>query len=288
MSYHTPGTPTTSGTFRALAAVASLAALTACSSMSTAIEATTGASAAIAVARFDVQNSAQLSGGGENQPIRTVITDNATWTSFWATISGGVAVPSGPVPTVDFANEMVIVAMTAVRPTGGYSVRIDGVREYTDYIAADVVEGSPSPSCGTAQVLTRPLDMVQVPRRDKPVRFAVRSTVNACGAVRSDSVAVGYGKTVSVGTVRVTLRRVESDSRCPLNAMCIWEGDAAVALRFESGGTTSDVTLHTHPRGGVVSAVVGGREFRLVGLTPYPSGQGAPVESAYTARLTVR
>lgn len=89
--------------------------------------------------------------------------------------------------------------------------------------------------------------------------------------------------------VRVSLRRVEQDSRCPTNATCVWEGDAAVALRFERQGTTTDVTLHTSPRIGATSVVVGGVEFRLFGLTPYPvAGQPMPEAGAYTAFLVMK
>ncbi len=75
--------------------------------------------------------------------------------------------------------------------------------------------------------------------------------------------------------MRITLREVVDDSRCPMNANCVWEGDAAVALTFERAGAKSDVTLHTASRIGPTSITLAGVEYRLFGLTPFPVA-GAP------------
>lgn len=277
-------------TARGLAALAAVTLAAACSD-SVGLEATTGGDGqTLTVARFGTLGMSGRNGqASDNERQRALITDDAAWTRFWASLAPDPAA-NGAAPAVDFSKSMVIAAAMPVRPSGGYQLQIEKVTEYADRIEAEVVERSPGASCFTTGAITRPFDVVQVPRRDKPVRFVERSVVASCdAAARADTVRAALGKPVDVRGVRVTLTKVESDSRCPMNAVCIWEGDAAVALRFEQGGRTVDVTLHTSPKGGVVSTTIGGVELSLIGLTPYPVAGGTPpVPSEYTAIIAAR
>lgn len=225
----------------------------------------------------------------DSEPQRRVLTDVATWTRFWTTLSPDPNA-GGSAPAVDFTRDMVIAAVMPLRPSSGYQIEIERVTEQVDYIEAAVVQRVPAPDCVTLPVITRPFDAVRVTRRDKPVRFVERTATQSCGVTASnDTVYAAFGKAATARTVKVTLRKVESDSRCPMNALCIWEGDAAVSLRLEQGTQQTDVTLHTSPKGGAVSTTFGGVELRLVGLTPFPvADQDRPAETAYTAILAVR
>jgi hypothetical protein len=53
------------------------------------------------------------------------------------------------------------------------------------------------------------------------------------------------GETISVGELRLTFRSVEGDSRCPIDAICVWAGDAEIALKIEQGSHTAVAALHT-------------------------------------------
>ena len=47
--------------------------------------------------------------------------------------------------------------------------------------------------------------------------------------------------------LRVTFINVLSDSRCPIHALCVWAGDAEVALRIKVGNQPAKtMTLHTN------------------------------------------
>jgi hypothetical protein len=107
------------------------------------------------------------------------------------------AAAGGP-PTVDFSKDMVIAAVMPLQRSGGYRVQIERVTEYADRIEAEVVEHSPGPDCFTTSVITRPFDVVQVPRRDgKPVTFKERRTTSGCaGALRGDTLRVRHGQSV--------------------------------------------------------------------------------------------
>lgn len=285
--------PTLRSFARALVGAAAVLSLAACDSDPVSFEATTGGGEALTMARFTAVEAFPQSGqGADTARARTVITDAAEWTRFWASLAPDPGAGAGGPPAVDFAKDMVIAAVMPLRPSGGYRVHIERVTEFADRIEAEVVEHSPAADCFTTGVITRPFDVVQVPRRaGKPVQFKERRVVTSCSTVaRTDTVRVKVGQSVDARGVKVTLQKVLSDSRCPLNAICVWEGDAAVALRFEpSGGRSVDATLHTSGKGGVVSVSVGGTEFRLIGLTPFPvAGQAPPAESEYTAILAAR
>ena len=78
----------------------------------------------------------------------------------------------------------------------------------------------------------------------------------------------------------VTFVKVSSDSRCPMNARCIWAGDAEVVLFVKVGLRPPEVvTLHTNedPRNVVLSALPDGMVgipksyiMTLRQLTPQP------------------
>lgn len=56
---------------------------------------------------------------------------------------------------------------------------------------------------------------------------------------------VALGQAVQVGTVVATPMEVVEDSRCPINARCIWPGRLVVTTRIDGAGwrETHDLTL---------------------------------------------
>jgi hypothetical protein len=250
------------------------------------------------VARFSALEAGAGRGSEDAARQRRVITTAGDWQAFWR---GLVPDPNahGPAPAVDFAREMVIVAVMPLRPSGGYVLDIERVTEYADHIEASVVERSPGADCFTTGALTRPFDVVRVPRRDKPVRFVERAVTTQCGAAASaptpaaaasDTVRAPFAKPVDAGAgTRVTLRRVVQDSRCPINALCVTAGSASVELRFERAGAAPlDTVLHTNPAAGPSAVTYGPAEFRLFGLTPSPVAGAEPPQSTEYVALLVR
>ena len=53
------------------------------------------------------------------------------------------------------------------------------------------------------------------------------------------------GESVTVGDLRLTFRSVEADSRCPVDAVCVWAGDGEIALKIEQGSKAAVAALHT-------------------------------------------
>lgn len=106
---------------------------------------------------------------------------------------------------------------------------------------------------------------------------------------RSDTtLALRVGQEVGVrGSVMgVSFLGVRSDSRCPLDAMCVWAGDAPVEIGVRFGmGPTVPYVLHT---GGVPRSVdVGMYRITLVGLWPVPLSYIPIRQESYVAELRV-
>lgn len=100
--------------------------------------------------------------------------------------------------------------------------------------------------------------------------------------------AVGQAATYPEG-LSVTYVRLVGDSRCPMDVVCVWAGDATVLLRVADGRKVAvEVTLHTNGE-------VGSREHRsgaflvtLLGVEPYPQSTAPrdPALSKVVLRVT--
>jgi hypothetical protein len=83
----------------------------------------------------------------------------------------------------------------------------------------------------------------------------------------------GEATAVASTPLRVGFERVASDSRCPINALCIQSGDALVVVRVTVNGRDgADINLRT--RGGTtgenLTATVAGYELSIGALEPFP------------------
>lgn len=99
--------------------------------------------------------------------------------------------------------------------------------------------------------------------------------------------ALGEAKRVTGTDLTVRFVRLVSDSRCPANVFCIWEGDGEIEVELNLRGERSLARLHTH--GGAqhpAEASVSGYRVRLVELGPAPVDPHR-AESEYVATLVV-
>ena len=60
------------------------------------------------------------------------------------------------------------------------------------------------------------------------------ATLPAATPVRSDGLAL-LGQPTRVGSLIVTPQAVVEDSRCPINARCVWAGRLVLATRIDAG-----------------------------------------------------
>jgi hypothetical protein len=84
--------------------------------------------------------------------------------------------------------------------------------------------------------------------------------------------------------LQVRFEAVSSDSRCPIDAICIQAGDAVVAIRLFDAGRSSSHALHTTDpsRRSVTYRDV---RIELLELQPYPVSSRPTDPAAYRATL---
>jgi len=86
--------------------------------------------------------------------------------------------------------------------------------------------------------------------------------------------------------VSIRIDSILSDSRCPMDAICIWAGNAEVRFAFSSSGQNALITLNTH--GGVnfpSDTQVFGYNVELVELSPYPVSIHRITQKEYQAKV---
>lgn len=80
--------------------------------------------------------------------------------------------------------------------------------------------------------------------------------------------------------------RVLSDSRCPMDALCVWAGDAAVAVTLQPArGAADSRELHTQPPGSQIT--YGSYTIALTALAPYPKSSQDIRPADYVATFIV-
>jgi hypothetical protein len=134
---------------------------------------------AITLERFRGDGLPFASYSGIDDSLRLVVRDAQAWRAVWQTIHRRAA-PMPPVPPVDFAREMIVVAALGARPSGGFAIRVDSVIHLGDSLEVVVRKDLPGRSCLLSAAVTQPVDLARVPARPLPVRFRERSVVEPC------------------------------------------------------------------------------------------------------------
>jgi hypothetical protein len=103
----------------------------------------------------------------------------------------------------------------------------------------------------------------------------------------ADSVLMAPGEEVAVGILRLGFQEVSSDSRCPVDAVCIWQGNAAVEIAVGLGeGPSHPKTLNTSE--GTPAVDFSGFRVTLLEVQPAPRAD-IPISPAdYRARFRIQ
>jgi len=128
---------------------------------------------------FKTISQGQYSGFSEAK--NYVITNTNDWQSLWNKVYGNV-LSKPPLPEVDFNKSMVIAVSLGSKPTGGYDIKITGVkeREAEGLIAISVEESSPGKDCIVSQALTSPYHIIETDKTDKEVVFDTSQFADPC------------------------------------------------------------------------------------------------------------
>jgi hypothetical protein len=80
---------------------------------------------------------------------------------------------------------------------------------------------------------------------------------------------------------------VLNDSRCPLGVYCIWEGNAAVRLKFQKYDSKPVIfDLNTH-KGFTSDTIIDRYKFTLLDLTPYPNINQRITQKDYKTKILI-
>jgi hypothetical protein len=114
------------------------------------------------------------------------------------------------------------------------------------------------------------------------------SSPTAPGGPLDQTVALAAGQTVAVtSTLAIRFDHVQTDSRCPVDAVCVWAGEAIVVLSAHVPDQ-ADEDLPLRITGGQGStASHGGYTIQLTRLDPAPLAGRAIPQGEYLATVRV-
>jgi hypothetical protein len=100
--------------------------------------------------------------------------------------------------------------------------------------------------------------------------FLLLSTAVAAHALRDETVTVRLGRQVALdhGLLKIRFISVVEDSRCPMNARCVWAGRARIKLEIRKG-RLKPRTIMLSSDDSAKEAGFYGYSFRLTDLTPH-------------------
>ena len=100
--------------------------------------------------------------------------------------------------------------------------------------------------------------------------IASAATLMACATVPSAAAGptAGLGQTASVAGLHIRPLRVVEDSRCPINARCVWAGRVIVTAEVSRGGARANYNMtlgEPIPYGGGQLTLVAAEPGRVAG-----------------------
>ena len=101
----------------------------------------------------------------------------------------------------------------------------------------------------------------------------------------STKLTLAIGATGRASGVEITLQDIVEDSRCPVDVICVWAGNvqARVLLGAGQSSVTDAINTGVQP----TSSVVGGRQVRIVLVTPDQRAAARIARSDYRVTFVV-
>ena len=133
----------------------------------------------LTVSRLSMQGVKLPRDTGIQAEMLSVIQDETAWKTFWTMIHANQT-PAPPAPAIDFSRDMIVVAAAGLKPSSGYAMQVVSASEAKGEIVVVVEATSPGAGCMSAMVMTSPLDIARLPKRDGKVRFDVKRVKKDC------------------------------------------------------------------------------------------------------------
>lgn len=88
--------------------------------------------------------------------------------------------------------------------------------------------------------------------------------------------------------IGISMDSVISDSRCPVNVMCFWAGNAEVRFTFFQSDQKTTFKLNTHGGTSFKSdSTINGYNIKLLDLLPYPPSDTEIPQNTYYSLLRI-
>jgi len=107
---------------------------------------------------------------GFQAPQEMFVSSLKDWIDTWA-LRQGSAAPKRRHPAIDFDRDVVLVAATGMKSTGGYSIEITRIVKTKDDIQVFVKRTVPAEGAKPAAVPTSPFVLARMKKPDRPVTF---------------------------------------------------------------------------------------------------------------------
>ncbi|KYC45755.1 MAG: hypothetical protein APG12_00610 [Candidatus Methanofastidiosum methylothiophilum] len=98
-----------------------------------------------------------------------IINNESEWQSFWNKFNKNNLETQAI--SIDFTKYTVIAVAMGEKNTGGYSIKIKKVLEYSDKVEVIIEEKPPSKEDMVTMALTQPYDIVYIPKTSKSILF---------------------------------------------------------------------------------------------------------------------
>jgi hypothetical protein len=105
----------------------------------------------------------------------------------------------------------------------------------------------------------------------------------------NDTIIIGYAETKYnyEYQISITMDSVLNDSRCPVDAECIWQGNAAVRFIFSENSNKKQFVLNTFNRDRFFNGdtLAYGFRIRLLNLMPSPYSNKKIIQKDYKSKI---
>lgn len=134
-------------------------------------------------------------------------------------------------------------------------------------------------------IFTALLLLAMLPSCNKEINLNENGSFNL-----NDTINVTTGCQVINEEYELAIRidSVLNDSRCPVDVVCVWEGNAEVRLIFSKSGNETEFVLNTHGGNNFSSdTIIGGFQIELIGLEPDNEAGKSIDQSDYVAEVVI-
>lgn len=97
----------------------------------------------------------------------------AEWRTLWDALTRN-RLPKPPAPSIDWEHDMVVCVTLGTRPSGGYTIELEGLRIVGSELVVDARERRPAADAIVPMVTTAPYALITTERRAGAVTLALK------------------------------------------------------------------------------------------------------------------